>query len=168
MGMVEKIRLRGTSDRHASALQLLQKSGDAAFIVRGHPRSIVMRCPSGCGQVITVNLDRREGPAWRVYQSLAGLTIYPSVDMGSGCRAHFIVQQSRIYDCDAFSPIPQPTSVKLQDRILSLLGQRASWSIELLADTLLADPWDIARSCRQLKKTGRLSESNEIVSLRRP
>jgi hypothetical protein len=79
-------------------------------VTRGAPRSIVILCPDGCGEVLTVNLDRRSGPAWRFFERRGTLTIYPSIWRDSGCRAHFIIWNSEILWCDGGEAEPAQCS----------------------------------------------------------
>jgi len=67
---------------------------DAARIViikRRHLRSAVFHCPCGCGDVLTINLDKGSGAAWRARFDAAGLTLLPSVSRPDACRSHFIM-----------------------------------------------------------------------------
>lgn len=95
------IRQRGTTEYRDEANVLLEKPGDAVLVERGVPRSLVMRCPDGCGETLTINLDRRAGKAWRMHaEKNATLSLYPSVWKADGCRSHFVVRQSRIIWCE--------------------------------------------------------------------
>jgi hypothetical protein len=66
-------------ERYSEAVTKLHSPGDYVLVVRGLPRTIVMVCPDGCGENITINLDRRTGKAWRKFEAGGKLTIYPSV-----------------------------------------------------------------------------------------
>jgi hypothetical protein len=65
-GFVTTISLKGVAERQPEAAKLIAKAGDVALVERGVLRSLVICCPDGCGEVITVNLDSRSGPAWRI------------------------------------------------------------------------------------------------------
>src|SRR5258708_19925116 len=91
---------RGIADRNSNAMQLLNSPGYYARVFRGVPRAIVMKCPDDCGETLTINLDGRTGPAWRIFERAGRLTIYPSVWKDSGCRSHFIVWNDQLLWCD--------------------------------------------------------------------
>ena len=96
-----RVRRRGTTEYRDEANVLLEEPGDAVLVERGIPRSLVMRCPDGCGETLTINLDRRAGKAWRMNaEKNATLSLYPSVWKADGCRSHFVVRQSRIIWCE--------------------------------------------------------------------
>ena len=100
-GKATRIRQRGTTEYRDEANLLLEEPGDAVLVERGVPRSLVMRCPDGCGETLAINLDRRAGKAWRLHtEKNATLSLYPSVWKADGCRSHFIVRQSRIIWCE--------------------------------------------------------------------
>ena len=65
---VRRARFRGTVERHAEAVALLEMPGDMALVVRGVPRMLVFVCPDGCGDIVPVNLDGRADKAWRYYR----------------------------------------------------------------------------------------------------
>ena len=97
-----RIRQRGTTEHRDEANRLLDEPGDTVLVERGVPRSLVMRCPDGCGETLTINLDRRAGKAWRLRaEKNATWSLYPSVWKVDGCRSHFIVRQSRIIWCES-------------------------------------------------------------------
>jgi hypothetical protein len=77
-------------------------AGDAAWLVvveRGRPRSVVFRCPCGCGEDLVVNVDREAGEAWRLRLNDGWLTLMPSVWRTSGCRSHFILWSNTVWWC---------------------------------------------------------------------
>jgi hypothetical protein len=67
--------------------------GGIGLVMAGRrPKTAVFRCPSGCGEVLRINLMPQMGRAWRARIDKDGrLTLTPSVDLASGCRAHFIL-----------------------------------------------------------------------------
>lgn len=48
---------RGQVEYRDEATSLVTEPGDLVLVVRGRPRSVVIGCPDGCGEVLTVNLD---------------------------------------------------------------------------------------------------------------
>jgi hypothetical protein len=87
----QTLSLRGTVDHRHEADERLRDLGEAVLVRRGVDRSLTMLCPDGCGETLTVNLDRRTGPAWRLYVEGQAVSLFPSVWRNSGCRSHFIV-----------------------------------------------------------------------------
>jgi hypothetical protein len=63
-----RVEFRGIVEHRHEADGLVTMAGQAALVHRGVDRSITLACPDGCGEMLTVNLDRRSGPAWRFYR----------------------------------------------------------------------------------------------------
>lgn len=57
----------------------------------------VMRCPCGCGEVISLNLLPEGRPKWsyKIHQN-DSVTIYPSIWRVKGCRSHFFLQRGNV------------------------------------------------------------------------
>jgi len=68
-----------------------------AVVVRGIPRWVVFQCPCGCQELVTINLDKRAGPHWRITRKRDWITLIPSVWRESGCRSHFILWRNRVW-----------------------------------------------------------------------
>src|SRR5439155_5771117 len=83
--------------------------------------SLVMACPDGCGDVLTLNLDSRAGRPWKLYRERDQISLYPSVWRDSGCESHFIVWRSRIFWCD-YDPIEEDND-ELAARVLARLTE---------------------------------------------
>jgi len=63
----------------------------------GKERWLYLRCPCGCGDVITVNLMKSVYPHWETSTNgLGGLDISPSLRKITGCKSHFFVKNSQI------------------------------------------------------------------------
>ena len=91
------ISLKAELASRAGASDLLHEPGDAVLITRGEPRWLLLRCPSGCGEDIPINLDERAGKAWRLYRGpKAEVTLFPSVWRDTGCECHFVIWRDRI------------------------------------------------------------------------
>jgi hypothetical protein len=163
VSIAKRIARRGTVQRYSEAVAQLKAPGDAVIVTRGVPRSIVMQCPDGCGEVITLNVDRRSGPAWRFFERRAQLTIYPSIWRDSGCGAHFIVWNNAILWCDRKDADgPQwedPELVTAVERVLPppLEPHR---HFEEIASQLDAVPWEVLWACHSLERAGK-AESSE-------
>lgn len=158
MARARTVRCRGEAERYSDALTLLEQSGDYALVIRGVARSLVMQCPDGCGETITVNLDRRMGPAWRLYRRAGRATVYPSVWRESGCRAHFIIWEDRLLWCDGRYDTGwnNPELVAAVRRALP--GEREdSRHYEDIAAHLGAVPWEVLWACEKLARSGEAS-----------
>lgn len=150
MPRVDRIRQTGTFANHEEANASLTAPGDAALVVRGLPRAALIRCPCGCGDTLVLNLDRRAGPAWRLYPRGTSLTIYPSYWRDTKCGSHFIVWNSRVLWCDWRDDDPiWSRSSDIEDRVLTALPDQYI-SYEDLAEQLQEIPWDVLQACYSL------------------
>ena len=139
--------------------QLLEP-GDAVLITRGRPRWLLLKCPCGCDDEIPLNLDRRAGKAWRIYeQGNRRLTIFPSVWRDTGCFSHFIVRNGQFLMMNEGERYAY-LSDTLQDIAMLATRVRNSWIRDgwmnylEIADELGEIPWDVLDACRQLVKSG--------------
>lgn len=148
----------GNVEGRAEAKSVLHNPGDTAVVFRGYPRWFVMLCPCGCGEELAVNLDRKTGPAWRLYESNDTQTLYPSIWLKSGCRSHFIVWGSQILWVDDDERWSEPyDKPELDDRVLHVLtGTLAHF--EELARLLDEIPWAVLSSARRLAGAGKAIE----------
>jgi Family of unknown function (DUF6527) len=150
-----KVRLLPDAPNQSTARSQLEDPGDVSMVVRGRLRSIVMRCPDGCGDDITLNADTRVGPAWRVYRRKGLLTIHPSVWRTEGCRSHFIIWRGRI------DWIGGRWNVAIEEDIIRVVADglgdtpKAYWEIANSLDLL---PWDVLAACHELVKRGFANE----------
>lgn len=149
------MRMRGEVSSRTDADDFLEEPGDGVLVRRGVLRSLVLACPDGCGDVLTVNLDKRAGPAWRIYRNRRGLSVYPSIWRESGCESHFIVWRSKILWCD----FPDETMSGFYDsfiefKVLNNLDYEEFKSYEIIADALDEVPWEVARACQRLVERG--------------
>jgi hypothetical protein len=93
----------GVAPNYASAAVMLVNHGDRAAVERaGTQRQIVIHCPDGCGEVLSKNLDKRSGPAWRLYKRHKVWSLFPSIDRTTGCLSHFILWRGHILWCMSF------------------------------------------------------------------
>ncbi len=150
-------RLKGIVPSHAEAVAIITEPGDLAFVKRDALRSMVMRCPDGCGEAITINLDPRTDKAWRVYNSPKGITLFPSVWRDTGCKSHFILWNDTLYWMDGFGEEVdgQTTEATLDDRVWAVLSPSELIDFVAIADQLGEIPWAVQESCRRLAKAGR-------------
>lgn len=151
------LTLRAQVNSRDEARKLVAKPGDAALIVRGNPISIVLGCPCGCGDQLTINLDPRSGPAWRFFESNGEVTLYPSVWRESGCRSHFVIWRNSIFllGHDEFN---RQRNKKLENRVYRRLGDGCAHHFADLADALNELPWSVLVACQNLALDGRIRE----------
>lgn len=153
-----KAHLRGTVAHQADALALARDAGDVVVVERGVPRSLVMRCPDGCGDILTVNLDPRAGPAWRLYQKDGATTLFPSVWRDTGCRAHFILWDDVVFWIG--EPWHSHERAELRVRVAERLTNHFR-SFADIADELNEIPWSVLVECRRLVREGRALEGRD-------
>jgi Family of unknown function (DUF6527) len=153
----------GTVLYHSEAAERVRTPGDCVIVERGGvQRQLVMKCPDGCGEIISVNLDRRSGPAWRLYYRRGKWSLFPSIDKPSGCESHFILAHGRIiwsysdwYD--------DSISERLDEVRHSLTHDRMTSFVEI-ADRFDAIPWDVLTACRALVRRGLAEEGTGRLS----
>ncbi|TGT91272.1 MULTISPECIES: DUF6527 family protein [unclassified Mesorhizobium] len=164
MTRARKLRLLGEAEGHNQAQSLLEKPGDVVVDRRGVERALVMACPDGCGDVLTINLDGRSGKAWRLDRRHGNLTVYPSVWRDSGCRAHFIVWRGQILWCD-WREGPDPADQALTNRVLGHLLEHSGLFVhyEQVAEALDENPWDVAWACRVLASNGKAIQKDFVL-----
>ena len=68
--------------------------GDFYVVMRsGDPRWALFRCPCGCNDVVTLSLQKRHRPFWRLAVGSKGRPfLAPSVWRNVGCGSHFWIQ----------------------------------------------------------------------------
>ena len=168
MPKARTIRSCGITQRYSEAMGLLRAPGDYVTVVRGVPRSIVMQCPDGCGELLTVNLDRRSGPAWRSYERNGKLTVYPSVWRETGCKAHFVIWRDHLLWFDGYDTRSgaDPGLVEAVQRALPGPGA-AHRHYEEIADELSEIPWEVLWVCQTLTREGRAVSSERATKFGR-
>lgn len=159
MPKVDRLHLVGTYDSRDAAAAELHVAGDLAIVHRGVPRLLLLRCPCGCGDNLIINLDRRAGPAWRMYVRSAKVTLYPSYWRDSACESHFIIWSNRVFWCtwDRDEDFRVDTSA-IQDRVLKAL-QPQFVAYQDIAEAIDEIPWDVLQACHDLVHRG-LAEAN--------
>jgi hypothetical protein len=158
---------QGVTERFSDAIAKLRSPGDFVTVIRGVPRSIIMSCPDGCGETLTVNLDGRAGPAWRTYQRGGRLTVYPSVWRESGCKAHFIIWRDRIIWCGPNERVEaRERNHALEEMVYAHISAQSFVHYEQIAEQLDQIPWEVNWSCHDLVRMGMASEG-EVGTFRR-
>jgi hypothetical protein len=70
-----------------------------ALVARGVLRSALFKCPCGCDETLSINLDPASARAWRIHVSGSEISLLPSVWRTSGCRSHFFLWRNQIWWC---------------------------------------------------------------------
>ena len=148
----QTLAFRGAVEHRHEADERIRAPGEAVVVRRGVDRSLTMLCPDGCGETLTINLDRRTGPAWRLYIEGQAVSLYPSVWRDTGCCSHFIVWKSRIYWCDCEEEL-QSMDEEFEARVLSALGPSLQ-PYSQVAAALDVVPWAVLSACCRLKLRG--------------
>ena len=150
----------GIVARYAEAAALLHKPGECAVVEReGTRRQIVISCPDGCGETLSINLDPRSGAAWRLYERRGRWSLFPSIDRTSGCRSHFILWGGHISWCDFEGGEAEPEwPTTLGDRVLESLRRHSPANFVAIADELDEVPWDVLAACHHLARQRLLVE----------
>lgn len=160
------IKARVKSRANASAH--LKRPGDAVIVDRQGPRWLVLSCPCGCGAEVPVNLDRRAGPAWRMYESAKGTSIYPSVWRDTDCKSHFIIWRDDILMLGArygesWMDEAEPGERDLMQQVLEALSDHEKSAEEISDQIPDSEPWEVLRCCRRLCTLGRAMEGSELA-----
>jgi hypothetical protein len=146
--------------RYADAAGSISKPGDCAVVERaGTRRQFVICCPDGCGEILSINLDPRSGPAWRLYRKRGIWSLFPSIDKPAGCLSHFILWRGRVLWCgpdDEDRGVPEIPEISAE-RIQHAVGDGPTGFVQV-ADKLDEVPWDVLAACRKLVREGLLEE----------
>ncbi len=149
----------GVVESIVEAHDKLHGPGDFVLVERGVARWLVLACPCGCGDVLPINIDRRAGPAWRIFRTKGRLTVYPSVWRESGCEAHFMVWEGQVLDLSG--PWPDTTTDRVdEDDVLRHVGDDPV-HYAAIADTLAVDPWSVLFVLRRMVRRGVVREVDE-------
>ena len=158
------LQFRGTVSSFRDGLTQLAHPGEAVLVTRERPPLLLLVCPCGCGDRIPSNVDRRAGPAWRLYEKKKqGMTVYPSVWRDTGCMSHFIIWRNHILlfqgnEQFADSRADDVAVQRLLDDVLRNLERKHLKAFALIAAELDADPWDVLLACRHLVYRGLAKE----------
>lgn len=156
-GRADSILWLGIVSDRIEARSKLRTSGDTVVIQRNTPRWLIIRCPDGCGDELSLNLDLRVGKAWRLYERGGRLSLYPSVWRTEGCQSHFIVWNSRILWL-GLEDSERVDSTLIQT-VRKLLSDRTGFvDYEHLAAELNEIPWAVLFAARELANAGEAEE----------
>ena len=139
---------------------LLSGPGSAVIVRRGVLRSLVLPCPDACQDILTVNLDTRAGPAWRLYLRRAQVSLFPSIWRETGCCSHFIVWRSRIFWCDKEGEEVSAIDEALEIKVAAALHTTEFRSYVEIADLLQEVPWAVLAACERLVSIGQADKGH--------
>jgi hypothetical protein len=148
----KRIAMKGEVTNRHLADEVLKAPGEAVLVRRGVLRSMVMSCPDGCGEVLTINLDGRAGKAWRYYDRGGDVSLFPSVWRDTGCESHFILWRSQIYWCDWGEELDIPMAEVIV-QVRDALGDRLE-AYPSIAERLDLVPWAVLSACGRLRREG--------------
>jgi hypothetical protein len=172
--MNRRFTVKARVNSRADASAHLRQPGDAVIVERQGPRWLILACPCGCGAELPVNLDRRAGPAWRLYESPKGRSVYPSVWRDTDCKSHFIVWRDEIFVLGARGESWGDEAESNDDELLGRVSETLSFreqSAEEISDQVAGSvPWDVLQCCRKLCRLGGAIEGTgkAIGRFRRP
>lgn len=152
-----KLAFRGTVESRGDANALLKSPADYVLVARGYLRLCLMACPDGCGETVVVNLDPKAGPAWRLYKTRRGMSLFPSVWRDTGCRSHYVVWNDRIllFGGDHEPVAPAEVDPQLVERVALAIRGRGELGFRELADELEEIPWAVLDALQALVSAGR-------------
>jgi hypothetical protein len=154
-----RIAVKGEVTHRHLADEVLKAPGEAVLVRRGVLRSMVIACPDGCGEILSVNLDGRAGKAWHYYDRGGDVSLFPSVWRDTGCESHFILWRSRIYWCDWGEELDIPMAdviVQVRDALGTQLESYTS-----IAERLDLVPWAVLSACGKLRREGFAAEGKD-------
>lgn len=161
MSRANKVNLLGQFEAHSEATAALKSPGDAALVVRGLPRFLLLKCPCCCGDTLVMNLDRRAGPAWRIYARHKALSVYPSYWRDSHCGSHFVIWNNHIFWCDwktDENDLWSNATPSIENKVKAALSFQFQ-KYDSIADRLDEIPWEVLQACNSLVRKG-LAECN--------
>jgi hypothetical protein len=69
------------------------------YIIRNYGLSkwVVMKCPCGCDEILTLSLMKNFKPNWKIkIDKKKRITISPSIWKQDGCKSHFFIINGRL------------------------------------------------------------------------
>src|SRR5258706_1791972 len=147
-----KVSYKGSVSNRSGSKGLLLTPGDFIMVRRGVPRLVILRCPCGCGDDLLINLDKRSGPAWRLYSKGGMYTLFPSYWRDTECGSHFIIWNNKVYWCYSSNETEEELTVseEIETLVLSTFKDQEFIHYLDLADESGLIPWECLQACKQL------------------
>lgn len=160
---IKNIFYKGAIKNRTESKDLLLNPGDFVIVERGVPRLLILRCPCGCGDDLLINLDKRSGPAWRLYSKSKSFSLFPSYWRDTACGSHFIIWENRIYWCYRRNELDESWTVseRIENKVLEVLKENEYIHYIELADDCGLIPWESLQACKQLSKKGLCVANND-------
>ena len=73
--------------------------GVIAIVDRQGPRTVVFKCPCGCGDTISIAVDPLLEESWQLRQRGETISLLPSVWRTTGCESHFVLWDNTVWWC---------------------------------------------------------------------
>ncbi|MEQ9040227.1 MAG: DUF6527 family protein [Silicimonas sp.] len=71
-----------------------------------------LRCPGGCGEVITLSLNPNQRPRWDISEDFwSRPTVHPSVHQKNECGCHFWIKKGQVNWCRGGRPKRPPNDL---------------------------------------------------------
>jgi Family of unknown function (DUF6527) len=156
-----QVHLRARVQSRSEAASFLSRAGDMVLVDRRRRRWLLLQCPDGCGEIISLNLDPQSGPAWRCYELQEKITVYPSIWRKSGCRSHFIIWDNKVFGIDEtnWPGFSTDLNSEIESKVPGILADSAApVHYSRLADLLGVLPWTMLTICRGLQQRGLIAE----------
>jgi Family of unknown function (DUF6527) len=82
----------------ATAPKLEEVEPSELVLVRanGKDRWVLLRCPCGCNDVVTLSVQQVHQPHWKLSGVEKRPTLHPSIWRTEGCRSHFLVREGKV------------------------------------------------------------------------
>ncbi|WP_417728439.1 DUF6527 family protein [Roseovarius sp.] len=75
-----------------------------------------LRCPGGCGEVITLSLNPNQRPRWGISEDFwSRPTVHPSVHQTNECGCHFWIKKGQVNWCRGGRP-KRPAKDPVRDK----------------------------------------------------
>jgi hypothetical protein len=88
-----------------------------AVVHKGKLFWTVLRCPCGCGEVISLPMSEPHNPRWILQQSEnARPNLRPSVWRNQGCMSHFWIKDGRVHMCGNTGTAPWIANPKVYSK----------------------------------------------------
>jgi len=151
-----KVYYKGKITLRGEAKELLSQPGDFVMVERETPRYLILLCPCGCGDELVINLDKRSGPAWKLYEKKGSWTLFPSYWRTTACESHFIVWNNLVYLFGQYHKSGSSWKVddEMEERVLAALQPNHFTHYMDLAERCDLIPWECLQACEQLEEKG--------------
>lgn len=84
----------------------MMEAGDLTLVESGDVKKwACLKCPGGCGEVISLSLNPNQRPRWQVSEDFwLRPTIHPSIHQKNECGCHFWIKSGEVQWCRGGRP----------------------------------------------------------------